>query len=169
MKFIKDYNVASDLPDTLPVFPLAGALLLPRADLPLNIFEPRYLEMMSDALSGERIVGMIQPTEGTAGDENPRLMKIGCAGRITSYTETPDGRMMVTLTGISRFSISKELKATNDGSNDSSAPKLKYSESDLDILWHFSSDRDRETDGAANNQKITPRLIPLPKQGKTKS
>ena len=112
MKFLKNYNVASDLPETLPIFPLAGALLLPRADLPLNIFEPRYLQMMSDALSGERIIGMIQPTEDSTSEDRPRLMKIGCAGRITSYTETPDGRMMVTLTGISRFSVAKELKAT---------------------------------------------------------
>jgi Lon protease-like protein len=109
MKFLKDYNVPKDLPETLPVFPLAGALLLPRADLPLNIFEPRYLEMMSDAMSGERIVGMIQPMEESTDENKPRLMRIGCAGRITSYTETPDGRIMVTLTGISRFSITKEL------------------------------------------------------------
>ena len=66
--------------------------------------------MMSDAMSGERVVGMIQPVEESTDDDKPRLMKIGCAGRITSYTETPDGRMMVTLTGISRFSIAKELK-----------------------------------------------------------
>jgi uncharacterized protein len=110
MKFLKDYNLPKDLPEILPIFPLAGALLLPRADLPLNIFEPRYLEMMSDALSGERIVGVIQPVEDTANQSKPSLMKIGCAGRITSYTETPDGRMMVTLTGISRFSVAKELK-----------------------------------------------------------
>ena len=109
MKFLKDYNVPRDLPENLPVFPLAGALLLPRADLPLNIFEPRYLEMMSDAMSGERIVGMIQPLEESTDESKPRLMKIGCAGRITSYTETPDGRMMVTLTGISRFSVAREL------------------------------------------------------------
>jgi uncharacterized protein len=110
MKFIKDYNVPKDLPETLPIFPLAGALLLPRADLPLNIFEARYIEMITDALSGERMIGMIQPTEDSTSAEKPHLMKIGCAGRITSYTETPDGRMMVTLTGISRFAIARELK-----------------------------------------------------------
>ena len=109
---MKDNNVPSDLPETLPIFPLAGALLLPRADLPLNIFEPRYLEMMSDAMSGERMVGMIQPTEESSNEEKPRLMKVGCAGRITSYTETPDGRMMVTLTGVSRFSVAREIKVT---------------------------------------------------------
>ncbi len=109
MKFLKDYQSASDLPDTLPVFPLAGALLLPRADLPLNIFEQRYLEMFSDAMSGDRIIGMIQPREDSDEGESSRLMKIGCAGRITSYTETPDGRLLITLTGVSRFSVTKEL------------------------------------------------------------
>jgi uncharacterized protein len=112
MKFLKDYQSPSDLPDTLPVFPLAGALLLPRADLPLNIFEPRYLEMFSDAMSGERIIGMIQPRDDSDDGETSKLMKIGCAGRITSYTETPDGRLLVTLTGVSRFSVTKELSIT---------------------------------------------------------
>ena len=111
MKFLKDYQKPSDLPETLPVFPLAGALLLPRADLPLNIFEPRYLEMFSDAMSGERIIGMIQPRDDSDDGETSKLMKIGCAGRITSYTETPDGRLLVTLTGVSRFSVTKELSA----------------------------------------------------------
>ncbi len=109
MKFLKDYNRPADLPQKLPVFPLPGALLLPRADLPLNIFEPRYLEMISDALSGERIIGIIQPKDDSDTAERPELMKVGCAGRITSYAETPDGRMLVTLTGVSRFSIKSEL------------------------------------------------------------
>ncbi len=109
MKFLKDYNKPADLPQKLPVFPLPGALLLPRADLPLNIFEPRYLEMISDALSGERMIGIIQPRDDSDTAERPDLMKVGCAGRITSYAETPDGRMLVTLTGVSRFSIKSEL------------------------------------------------------------
>jgi Lon protease-like protein len=112
MKFLKDYNKPSDLPGKLPVFPLPGALLLPRADLPLNIFEPRYLEMISDALSGERVIGIIQPKDESSDEERPGLMKVGCAGRITSYAETSDGRMLVTLTGISRFSIKSEIAAT---------------------------------------------------------
>ena len=112
MKFLKDYNMPADLPEKLPVFPLPGALLLPRADLPLNIFEPRYLEMISDALSGERIIGIIQPKDDSDEKKQPDLMNIGCAGRITSYAETPDGRMLVTLTGISRFSIKSELNVT---------------------------------------------------------
>jgi Lon protease-like protein len=109
MKFLKDYNRPTDLPQKLPVFPLPGALLLPRADLPLNIFEPRYLEMVSDALSGERMIGIIQPKDDSDTAERPELMKVGCAGRITSYAETPDGRMLVTLTGVSRFSIKSEV------------------------------------------------------------
>jgi Lon protease-like protein len=109
MKFLKDYNRPADLPQKLPVFPLPGALLLPRADLPLNIFEPRYLEMVSDALSGERMIGIIQPKDDSDTAERPDLMKVGCAGRITSYAETPDGRMLVTLTGVSRFSIKSEM------------------------------------------------------------
>ena len=109
MKFLKDYNRPADLPQKLPVFPLPGALLLPRADLPLNIFEPRYLEMISDALTGERIIGIIQPKDDSDTADRPDLMKVGCAGRITSYAETPDGRMLVTLTGVSRFSIKSEL------------------------------------------------------------
>ncbi len=110
MKTLKNYNSPNDLPETLSVFPLAGALLLPRADLPLNIFESRYLEMVSDAMSGHRIIGIIQPINESDKAERPELMKIGCAGRLTSYTETPDGRILVTLTGISRFSIQRELE-----------------------------------------------------------
>lgn len=112
MKFLKDYNKPADLPQKLPVFPLPGALLLPRADLPLNIFEPRYLEMISDALSGDRIIGIIQPKDDSDTADRPKLMKVGCAGRITSYAETPDGRMLVTLTGVSRFSIKSEMAVT---------------------------------------------------------
>ena len=99
----------------IPVFPLAGALLLPRGQLPLNIFEPRYLKMVDDAMRGERIVGMIQPApeseETIRPSDNPPLLDVGCAGRITSYAETPDGRMVITLTGIARFRIEKELEA----------------------------------------------------------
>ena len=112
MKFLKDYHRPADLPEILPVFPLPGALLLPRADLPLNIFESRYLEMISDALSGERIIGIIQPKDDSGEEARPDLMNVGCAGRITSYAETPDGRMLVTLTGISRFSIKSEIAVT---------------------------------------------------------
>jgi uncharacterized protein len=92
----------------IPVFPLAGALLLPRADLPLNIFEPRYLSMFNDVLAGHRVIGMIQPRREEEGDV-PALAQIGCIGRITSFSETEDNRLLVTLTGICRFEVVEEL------------------------------------------------------------
>jgi Lon protease-like protein len=102
------YMKAADLPQVIPVFPLDGALLLPGGRLPLNIFEPRYLNMIDDAMSGDRIIGMIQTRPG--GDrERPALAPVGCAGRITSYAETGDGRYIITLTGICRFQPGDEL------------------------------------------------------------
>jgi Lon protease-like protein len=109
MKFIDRYRSPDDLPQRLPVFPLAGALLLPRAELPLNVFEPRYLDMVSDAMAGDRLIGMIQPALETEKHERPELMGVGCAGRITAYAETADNRILLTLTGISRFSVRDEL------------------------------------------------------------
>ncbi|MHA1529021.1 MAG: LON peptidase substrate-binding domain-containing protein [Alphaproteobacteria bacterium] len=98
----------ADLPEVIPVFPLPGALLLPRARLPLNIFEPRYLAMLDDVLrSDHRLIGMVQPYEGTA--PQPKLHLIGCAGRVTSLSETEDGRYLIALTGVSRFRIGGEL------------------------------------------------------------
>ncbi|MFC7702922.1 LON peptidase substrate-binding domain-containing protein [Plastorhodobacter daqingensis] len=100
---------ASDLPETLPVFPLPGALLLPRARLPLHIFEPRYLAMLDDTMkTRHRLIGMIQPRE-VPGSETRRLHAIGCAGRLTGFSETEDGRYMITLSGISRFRILREV------------------------------------------------------------
>jgi uncharacterized protein len=106
---MKRYHTIAELPDTLPVFPLAGALLLPRADLPLNIFEQRYLKMFDASLSDHRLIGMIQP-EGEGQSGKPALARVGCAGRITSFSETKDGRMLVGLTGICRFEIVSEKK-----------------------------------------------------------
>ncbi|MBG7614856.1 LON peptidase substrate-binding domain-containing protein [Brevundimonas sp. BAL450] len=103
------YIRASDLPQVIPVFPLAGAIVLPRGQLPLNIFEPRYLNMIDDAMAGDRIVGMIQPSGGP--EALPALSPVGCAGRITSFAETSDGRYLVTLTGVARFRILAELPA----------------------------------------------------------
>lgn len=109
----KKYTDPSELPTVLPVFPLAGALVLPRTQLPLNIFEPRYLTMIDDALKSERLVGMIQPRGKTMGSTNaPELHPVGCAGRITQFGETGDGRYLVTLTGICRFRIVDEVTAT---------------------------------------------------------
>jgi hypothetical protein len=110
MGFTDRYKTIADLPDRIAVFPLPGALLLPRSQLPLNIFEPRYLQMVSDAMSGSRLIGMIQP-EDEKSDllGRPGLYKVGCAGRITSYAETPDSRILIQLTGIARFRIVSEL------------------------------------------------------------
>lgn len=99
------------LPETIPVFPLTGVLLLPRGKLPLNIFEPRYLNLVQDALATNRMIGMIQPRDGGAGN-HPPLYDIGCAGRITSFSETEDGRFLITLTGVSRFRIAQEMATT---------------------------------------------------------
>ena len=104
------YRTTRDLPLVLPVFPLEGALLLPHGQLPLNIFEPRYLNMFDDVMSGERIIGMIQTRPGGSA-EHPRLAPIGCAGRVTSFAETGDGRYLVTLTGVCRFKLGEELPA----------------------------------------------------------
>lgn len=106
------YRGPVDMPETIPVFPLVGALLLPRGQLPLNIFEPRYLEMVDDALrDGHRIIGMIQPDPAHSGSAAaPALYKVGCAGRITQFGETGDGRYLIQLTGIARFHIEEELK-----------------------------------------------------------
>ncbi|MCH1569637.1 MAG: LON peptidase substrate-binding domain-containing protein [Parvibaculales bacterium] len=102
-----DLDDMTKLPDTVPVFPLEGVLLLPRGQVPLNIFEPRYLQMFDDALANGRLLGMVQPYDDESGVEG--LQKIGCLGRITSFSETEDGRMIVSLTGVARFSVAEEL------------------------------------------------------------
>lgn len=102
---------ASDLPDSIPLFPLPGALLLPRAKLPLHIFEPRYLAMLDACMASTgRLIGMIQPRGVPSGAEG-RLHSIGCAGRLTAFSETDDGRYMITLTGVSRFRLIAEVGA----------------------------------------------------------
>ncbi len=101
------YVRALDLPQVIPVFPLAGAVVLPRGQLPLNVFEPRYLNMVDDAMAGDRIIGMVQPLGGPRA--LPGLSAVGCAGRITGFAETSDGRYLITLTGVSRFRVAAEL------------------------------------------------------------
>ena len=112
-----------DLGTDLPVFPLPGVLLLPRGLLPLNIFEPRYLAMVFDALAGHRMIGMVQPQQpgGYAGDGlptddgKPKVHKVGCAGRIVSFNETEDGRLLLALSGVCRFDIVRELDLAHGG------------------------------------------------------
>ncbi len=100
-----------DLPETLPIFPLSGAIVLPGAQLPLNIFEPRYLNMVFDALGTDRMIGMIQPahSEGSKGND---IQRTGCAGRITTFRETDDGRLLIVLTGVCRFDVIEEIATT---------------------------------------------------------
>lgn len=118
MGFLSRYRSLSDLPDVIPVFPLGGVLLLPRAQLPLNVFEPRYLAMVDHALAGDRLIGIIQP-DGEAAiavqsdpRERPPLARVGCSGRITAFAEAADSRIAVTLTGVCRFVVAGECPAT---------------------------------------------------------
>jgi Lon protease-like protein len=114
------YSSVDDLPSRLPVFPLPGAVLLPGGDLPLNIFEPRYLKMLSDALASDRLIGMVQPRD--VADESdlslsaqsapPPLYSVGCAGRITSFNEVETGQVQIILSGVCRFKIVEELDTT---------------------------------------------------------
>jgi len=107
------YVKTSDLPDTLKVFPLRGVILLPRSTLPLNVFEPRYLTLVNDVLAGDRLIGIVQPDTDDDSNESPQgkdigLRQTGGAGRLTAYQETDDGRYLITLSGVCRFSISHE-------------------------------------------------------------
>ncbi|MGC9418831.1 MAG: LON peptidase substrate-binding domain-containing protein [Rhodovulum sp.] len=150
---------SADLPDTIPVFPLPGALLLPRARLPLHIFEPRYLAMLDDALkTPHRLIGMVQPRE-VPGSQERKLHSIGCAGRVTAFSETEDGRYMITLSGISRYRITREqsgftpyLKADvswdgfardlGGGEDDDSFDRTRF----MDLLRRFFASRGLATD-----------------------
>lgn len=106
----RSYLSPADVPAVIPVFPLAEALLLPRAELPLNIFEPRYLAMVDDVLGGDRLIGMVQPDDGAPETERgPGVYKVGCLGRLTQFGESGDGRYLITLTGICRFRIVEEV------------------------------------------------------------
>lgn len=113
---LETYLKTSDLPSTLKVFPLLGVILLPRSNLPLNVFEPRYLELVGDALAGDRLIGIVQPEADEAEEESPPGKKVplratGGVGRITGYQETDDGRCLISLTGIARFAIRDELSS----------------------------------------------------------
>lgn len=99
----------ADLPQELPIFPLSGAVVLPGVQLPLNVFEPRYLNMVAAALAREHLLGMVQPRGDVAHEDPPAVHRVGCAGRITSYSETNDGRIVLVLTGLCRFEIAEEL------------------------------------------------------------
>jgi len=133
----------NNLPKTIPVFPLSNFIIFPKTTVPLNIFEPRYIEMINDAMSGNRIIGMIQPKNNTP--VKPSLYDIGCAGKITSFNETDDGRYIIILTGISRFKITEEIKTEklyreckvnfNFFSNDLIKKNIDIKFSDLELIF----------------------------------
>ncbi len=106
------YLKAGDISDVVPVFPLAGALLLPGGQMPINIFEPRYLAMVDDAMTGDRLIGMVQPAlkQPATKPKNEALCEVGCLGRITAFQETGDGRILISLSGICRYRILEETK-----------------------------------------------------------
>lgn len=136
--------IPSALPEELPVFPLAGSVLLPQARLPLNIYEPRYLAMIEDALGKGRMIGMIQPSEEDKTVLAPPLYSVGCAGRITSFNETEDGRLLIVLTGICRFRVENEL--TTNRLYRSVKPNWKSYLADLDESPPAEIDRQKLID-----------------------
>ena len=139
------------LPNKIPVFPLSNFIIFPRTTVPLNVFEPRYIDMVDDEMKSNRIIGMIQPKKS---DQNiPLLYNVGCAGKITSFSETDDGRYLIVLSGISRFKIIKELEndklyrecsiSFNDFSNDLEKNKEEIKFSDLELIFkYFGEDKD---------------------------
>jgi Lon protease-like protein len=142
---IRDLRISS-LPTELPVFPLPGAVLLPRGKLPLNVFEPRYQALVEDALLGDRLFGMIQPIDeasdpgGDEGPDVPALFGVGCVGRVSSYSERDDGTCSLTLTGIARFHVFREIETVNPYR----VLSVSYVgfERDLDPVGHISYDRE---------------------------
>ncbi|WP_395648367.1 LON peptidase substrate-binding domain-containing protein [Terricaulis sp.] len=105
------YRKPADLPQTVALFPLSGAILFPRGVLALNVFEPRYLNMVDDALGAERLIAVIQPATGEENEAIPALCNVGTIGRITTFSETDDGRYLITLTGVCRFDLEQEIKS----------------------------------------------------------
>ncbi len=142
MAINKPYRLLQEIPEIIPVFPLPRALLLPRVELPLNIFEPRYLQMIEDVIVGDRVIGMIQPNEPEESlSKTPSLYPIGCAGRLTSFSESGDGRYQVLLTGVARFRIVEEV--------DTGAPyrqcRVAYNDFASDLVQGLGEDEvDRE-------------------------
>ncbi len=140
------YRLLKDLPQTIPVFPLSGVILLPRSNLPLNIFEPRYLEMTDDVLAGERMIGLIQPDSGfksSLSDDTPiPIRKTGCVGRITEFSEMDDGRVLITLSGVCRFETKEELEGDKPYRNFN----VNYQAFEDDLLPGFGETKvDRDT------------------------
>lgn len=143
MSLNRPYAEVGELPQILPIFPLSGAILLPRGELPLNVFEPRYLAMVDDSIAGARLIGMIQPLPGDeTAAEGTQLYDIGCAGRLTRLAETGDGRYLITLTGVARFRVIDELKVRTPYRQ----CRVSYDEFSEDLLMGAGADAvDRES------------------------
>jgi Lon protease-like protein len=149
MRVPRRYLNIGDLPALIPVFPLAGVLLLPKTRLPLNIFEPRYLAMVDGAMDTYRLIGMIQPKNpDEEGETRPDLASVGCAGRIVEYAETDDGRYLITLAGIARFRVSGERTA-----------KMPYREVAADYA-PFAADMENEGEVAIPRDRLLAALKP---------
>lgn len=143
----RTYSTARDIPDCVPVFPLSGALLLPGGQMPLNIFEPRYLEMIDAALRGDRVIGMIQPkfSDDNGNPDKPKLCAVGCLGRVASFAESGDGRYLVSLQGICRFRVAEELNVRSPFRQCRISP--------------FMSDLDEESDGSSVDREALLRVF----------
>lgn len=139
---------AEDLPRVIPLFPLDGALVLPHASRPFNIFEPRYLNMLDDVMAAERIIGMVQTAPGGA-PERPHLAHVGCAGRVTSFGETADGRYLITLTGLCRFRLQDELTSPTP-----------YRQARVDFMPYARDLEPRPGDPAIDRQRLMDALTP---------
>ena len=136
-------KLSNNLPNEIPIFPLSNFIIFPNASVPLNIFEPRYIEMIDDAMKTDRIIGMIQPKNSD--HPRPALYNVGCAGKITSFNETEDGRYLIVLVGVSRFKVVKELDTKklyrkceinfNDFSNDLIKKNEEIKFSDLELIF----------------------------------
>ena len=145
MCYILNIMKKEDLPDILPVFPLSNFIIFPRTTVPLNIFEPRYIQMVDQSMKSNRIIGMIQPKK-TGELKKPDLYKVGCAGKITSFNETDDGRYLIILNGICRFKVMDEVDSDNlyrecevkyeDFSNDLVEKTNEIKFSDLKMIFY---------------------------------
>jgi len=137
------YTRAEDISDIVPVFPLTGALLLPSAQMPLNIFEPRYLEMVDDAIRSNKLIGIVQPCLKSERNqtEPPKLSKIGCLGRIVAFQESGDGRYLINLAGICRYEIEEEIAVNTEYRQ----CRIKYFQEDLDGMDEKAADIDRQS------------------------
>jgi len=134
-----------DLPSKIPVFPLSNFIIFPKTSVPLNIFEPRYLDMVNDSMKSDKIIGMIQPKSSSFRNNKPDLYNVGCIGRITSFTETEDGRCLIELKGVARFRLIKELETKtryrilevdyNNYINDLEIKKEDLKFSDLELIF----------------------------------